>query len=170
MRNILTAALALFVLTATIACKPAIAVSRAVEIESISAAWSQFPGDNNTHTGSTKVVPWIAFRLKNVTNERLVSLQANAVFHRAGEDGEWGSAFATVAGTQGLAPGHNSNDVILMSQLGYTGTESAAELLENSAFVDVSVDIYVKYAAAQWTRVAQVPIARRLVWDINKRN
>src|SRR5919204_3700596 len=114
MRNILTAPLALFVLTATIACKPAIAVSRAVEIESISTAWSQFPGDNNTQTGSTKVVPWIAFRLKNVSNERLVSLQANAVFHRAGEDGEWGSAFATVAGTQGLAPGYKSNDVILM--------------------------------------------------------
>src|SRR5438094_5912700 len=170
MRNILSSALLVCIASSTTACQPAVAVSRAVEIESIASAWIPPTASARLPAGTTKVVPAIWLRVKNVSNQSLVSLQVNAVFHRVGEAGEWGSAFATVAGSQGLPPGASSNEVGLASALGYTGTESESELLENSEFVDASVDIFVKYASAQWTRVAQVPIARRLIYDVGRRN
>jgi hypothetical protein len=179
MRNVLSSALLVCIAWSTTACQPAVAVSRAVEIESIASAWIPptapskvpgLPGAPGLPVGTTKIVPAIWLRVKNVSGQKLVSLQVNAVFHRVGEVGEWGSAFATVAGSQGLPPGASSNEVGLASALGYTGAESESELLENSEFVDASVDIFVKYASAQWTRVAQVPIARRLVYDVERRN
>jgi len=51
----------------------------------------------------------------------------------------------------------------LKSHLGYTGTEPRAEMLNNSKFVDAKVDIMVKYAATQWTKVGESPIARQLL-------
>ena len=170
MRNILSCTVLWCIAASATACQPAVAVSRAVEVESIASAWIPPTPPTRLPAGTTKVVPAIWLRVKNVSNQNLVSLQVNAVFHRVGEAGEWGSAFAVVAGSQGLPPGASSNEVGLASALGYTGTEAESELLENSEFVDASVDIFVKYASAQWTRVAQVPIARRLVYDLERRN
>jgi hypothetical protein len=140
------------------ACDTAIDPATGLQLESVSTGWrSVGPVD-----GMNKVVPSVSFRLKNVSDRRLPSLQVNAVFRRVGEDGEWGSAFVTAAGTGGLAPGA-ATSVSVKSQLGYTGTDSRAELLRNSEFVDAKVDVYAKYGSTQWTRIGEYQIDRQLI-------
>jgi hypothetical protein len=165
MRTIVSSAWLVCFACSMAACQPAAAVSRPVEIESVASAWILPTAPGRLSAGTIKIVPAIWLRVKNVSNERLVSVQVNAVFHRAGQAGEWGSAFATVAGSQGLPPGAESNEVGLASSLGYTGTESESEMLENSEFVDATVELFAKYASMQWTPIGQFPVARRLVWN-----
>ena len=52
--------------------------------------------------GKNKLVPTIAFTLKNVSDQKLVVLQVNAVFRRVNDPNEWGAVFLTVAGSEGL--------------------------------------------------------------------
>jgi hypothetical protein len=109
-------------------------------------------------------VPTIVFTLRNTTDQKLVTLQINALFRRVTENTEWGSGFLTVAGSQGLAPGTTSDPVTIKSQLGYTGSDqSRQEMLQNSQFVDAKVELFAKYGSTQWVKVGAFPITRQLM-------
>jgi hypothetical protein len=109
-------------------------------------------------------VPTVIFTLQNTSDQKLVTLQINALFRRVSEDTEWGSGFLTVAGSQGLAPGATSDPITIKSQLGYTGSEqSRMEMLQNTHFVDAKVELFGKYASTQWVRLGSYPITRQLL-------
>jgi hypothetical protein len=108
-------------------------------------------------------VPAVSFRLKNASDQKLPMLQVNALFRRVGDNDAWGSGFVTAAGSGGLAPGAATSAITVRSQLGYTGVESGAEMLDNSHFVDARVDLFAKYGSATWTKLGEYPIARRLM-------
>jgi hypothetical protein len=109
-------------------------------------------------------VPTIAFTVKNVSNEKLVSVQMMASFFRVtAANSEWGNALLNIAGSEGLAPGATTRTLIVKSPLGYTGTDPRVDMLNNSQFVDATVKLIAKYGATQWTHVRQVPIARKLI-------
>jgi hypothetical protein len=66
----------------TVACGgPAVDLTRGLEITDASTGWY----DVGPVDGQNKLVPSIAFKLKNVSDQPLVSLQVNAVFRR-GDD------------------------------------------------------------------------------------
>ncbi|HZP47058.1 MAG TPA: hypothetical protein VFB07_00890 [Vicinamibacterales bacterium] len=112
--------------------------------------------------GRNKLVPSASIHVMNVSDTTLPSVQVNAVFHRVGEDGEWGSAFAAAAGSSGLTPGGGAT-LVLDSARGYTGDDPQELMLHNRQFVDVTVDVFAKYGSRQWTRVAAFPIDRHLL-------
>jgi hypothetical protein len=114
--------------------------------------------------GQNKLVPTVIFTLKNVSDQKLVALQINAIFRRVTENEEWGSAFMTVAGSEGLAAGATTPPLTAKSQLGYTGSgQSRQEMLQNSQFTDAKVELFAKYASTQWARIGTYPITRRLL-------
>ena len=114
--------------------------------------------------GQNKLVPSITFSLKNNSNQKLATLQVNALFRRVTEKDEWGSGFLTAAGSSGLAPGAATPPLTIRSQLGYTGSEQSREdMLQNSHFVDANVELFAKYGSAQWKRIGQFPVTRRLL-------
>jgi hypothetical protein len=158
MKNLIAKLVAIGLATCALAaCAPKIDVSKGIRIEGVSTGWHEA----EPIAGKNKVVPLASFVIKNVSDQRLPSVQVNAVFHRRGQEGEWGTAFVTAAGASGLTPGAKA-EVTVRSQLGYTGTDSGDELLNNSHFVDATVDIFAKYGATQWTRVGEFPIDRTL--------
>ena len=61
------------------------------------------------------------------------------MFRHVTEDKEWGSVFVKITGSEGLAPGATSESQTVNSLLGYTGTETRQQMLENSQFVDAKV-------------------------------
>jgi hypothetical protein len=67
-----------------------------------------------------------------------------------------------VAGSKGLAPGETTPPLTIKSTLGYTGTDSPAEMLQNTEFVDANVRLFGKYGSTQWVPVAETPVARVL--------
>jgi hypothetical protein len=144
----------------TVACGgPVVDLTSGLEITDASTGWY----DVGPVDGQNKLVPSIAFKLKNVSDQPLVALQVNAVFRRGDDKDEWGTVWVPVTRSDGLQPGATSQPITVHMKLGYTGTEPRAQMLQNSQFVDAKVDLFAKYAAQQWVRIGQRPIERRLI-------
>jgi hypothetical protein len=152
--------LLLLVFASTAACGPTIDLTKGLEVAVVNSGWY----DLGIVNGQSKLVPTIVFTLRNTSDQKLVTLQINALFRRVTENTEWGSGFLTVAGSQGLAPGATSDPVTIKSQLGYTGSDqSRQEMLQNSQFVDAKVELFAKYGSTQWVKVGAFPITRQLM-------
>jgi hypothetical protein len=152
--------LLLVAMVSSAACGPTVDLTKGLEVTIVNSGWY----DLGIVNGQTKLVPTVVFKLHNVSDQKLVTLQINALFRRVNEDTEWGSGFLTVAGSQGLAPGTTSDPITVKSQLGYTGSEqSRQEMLQNSHFVDAKVELFGKYASTQWVRLGSYPITRQLL-------
>jgi hypothetical protein len=150
----------LLVLVLCSACAKPIDLVSGLKVENVSTGWF----DAGIVNGQNKLVPSISFTLKNVSDQKLVALQINAVFRRVTEKDEWGSGFLSVTGSEGLAPGVETATLTVRSQLGYTGSDqSRDDMLRNAHFVDAEVELFAKYASAQWKRVGNYPVTRRLI-------
>ena len=142
------------------ACGPTVDLTKGLQVEVVTTGWY----DVGIVNGQNKLVPSITFTLKNVSDQKLRTLQVNALFRRVTEPDEWGSGFITAAGSEGLAPGASTPPLNIRSLLGYTGAEqSRQEMLRNTHFVDAKVDLFAKYGSVQWVRVGQYPITRELL-------
>lgn len=145
--------------TAT-ACGPTVDLSKGLQVTIVDTGWY----DAGIVNGQNKLVPSVTFKLKNVSDQRLGTLQVNALFRRVTEKDEWGSGFVTAAGSSGITPGAETPPLTIRSPLGYTGSDqSRQEMLANSHFVDAKVELFAKYGSTQWKKVGEYPISRRLI-------
>src|SRR5258705_9298972 len=113
-----TRLLLLPILLACAGCGPTVDLTKGLGLAVVGTGWF----DAGIVNGQSKLVPSVSFRLKNVSNQSLGTLQVNAVFRHVNENDEWGSGFMTVAGSEGLAPGATTQLLMVKSQLGYTGS------------------------------------------------
>src|SRR3954464_5024788 len=142
------------------ACGPTVDLTKGLEVAIVNSGWY----DLGIVNGQNKLVPTVIFTLRNTSEQKLVTLQINALFRRVGENTEWGSGFMTVVGSQGLAPGATTDPITIRSQLGYTGSDqSRQEMLQNTHFVDAKVELFGKYASTQWVLLGSYPITRQLL-------
>jgi hypothetical protein len=141
-------------------CGPSVDLTKGLQVLDVSTGWF----DAGVIDGQNKLVPTISFKLKNVSDRKLTTLQVNALFRRVTEPREeWGSGFLTVAGPEGLSPGQITPALTIKSQLGYKGTDPRDQLLHNSQFVDARVDLFAKYGSTQWTKIGEFQVDRRLI-------
>jgi hypothetical protein len=159
MRGLIPVLLLSAVAAASTACGPSVDLTKALKVGDVATGWV----DAGAVEGKNKIVPYAAFTLHNQGDRTLGSLQVNVVFRRVNETQDWGSKFLPVAGSSGLAAGATSNKLEAKSELGYTGTDTRPEMLQNSQFVDVKADIFAKYGSTQWTKIAEYPVDRKLV-------
>jgi hypothetical protein len=134
-------------------------LTSALVVESISTGWTD-AGHIDAHN---RIVPSVSFKLKNVTDRKLRTVQINALFRRLNEPQEWGSGYKAATGSDGLAPGGETQTITVKSSLGYTGTDAVPELLANSQFVDARVELFAKNGRSEWTRIGEYPVSRRLL-------
>lgn len=139
---------------------PAVDLKQGLQIDVVDTGWF----DAGIVEGKNKLVPTVSFKVKNVSDQKLVSLQMMASFFRVSDtQSEWGNGLVNVVGSDGLAPGATTPMLTMKSPLGYTGTDPRADMLKNAQFVDATVKLVAKYAATQWTHVREVPIERKLI-------
>ena len=141
------------------AAEPSIS-PRALQVETSPPAGST-PGIVD---GQNKLVPSITFKLKNVSDQTLRTLQVNALFRRVSEPkDEWGSDFLTAAGSEGLAPGATTSDA---------HDQVAARLQGHGSARDDAAQFAVRRRDRRSVREVRidavdegrrVPIARRLI-------
>jgi hypothetical protein len=158
-RTLLMLAAALAFSTAVVGCRPSPAVGASLHVESLASGWVPVEATS----GQSKLVPAISFRLRNVSDGSLPTVQVNAIFHRGAETDEWGNAFQTAAGSEGLQAGAATGHLLLASQTGYTGSDIPAELIENSQFVDARVDLFGRYGSSPWTKLGGYAVVRVLM-------
>ena len=140
-------------------CGPTVDLKKGLQVTILDSGWF----DAGIVNGQNKLVPSFTFTLKNVSDQKLVTMQVNALFRRVNENEEWGSGFKTVVGSDGLPSGSTTPPITVRSQLGYTGSEARQEMLQNSHFVDAKVELFGKYAATQWVLLGTYPIKRQLL-------
>ena len=144
---------------ATSSCSAGADVATALQVVDVSTGWF----DAGIVNGQNKLVPSVTFKLKNISDAPVTTLQANVLFHRINSAEEWGSGFLRVAGSDGLAPNATTDWLVVKSDLGYTGTEPRADMLKNSHFVDAKVRILAKSGSNYWQPLGEYPIERRLI-------
>jgi hypothetical protein len=140
-------------------CGPTLDVAAALRLESVSTGWV----DGGRVGDAIKLVPAIEFTVKNGSDRTLAPVQVNAVFRREGDASEWTNGMVTAAGSSGLAPSAETEKFVIKGAVGYTGTDAQWDLLQNSHFVDATVDVFARYGARQWTRVGEYRVARRII-------
>ncbi|MGE3274186.1 MAG: hypothetical protein AB7O67_03680 [Vicinamibacterales bacterium] len=113
--------------------------------------------------GKNKLVPSISLKLRNTSDEPLKSVQINAIFRRVGEQEMWGEHYGWAIQSEPLAPGAETDELVLRSALGYTGVQPRMQMLQNSNFVDAKVEIFLKQGSRVWAKLAEFPIERQLL-------
>ena len=139
-----------------------IEVEKAVRITDVQTGWYDagiVEGQKN------KLVPSISLRLENVTEDPVESVQINAIFRRVGEQEAWGEHYVMAIPREGLAPGAKTRLIVLRSNLGYTGTQSRLQMLQNREFVDAKVEIYGKSGSRTWVKLGEQQIGRELLTE-----
>ncbi len=110
-----------------------------------------------------KLVPSVSLKLRNKSSDPVRSIQINAVFRRVGEPEMWGEHFGWAIQREPLAPGGQTNELVLRSGLGYTGEQPRMQMLQNSQFVDAKVEIFLRQGSRVWAKLAEFPIQRQLL-------
>jgi hypothetical protein len=159
MRRLLLAALMLGAVI-TVACAPPVDLSKNLEVVEPKTGWADA---GLTEAGENKLVPFIEFKLKNNSDQKLPVLQVNAMFRPLKEDKEWGSRFQSVVGSEGLAPGATSPVIRLVSDHGAKGTDPRATIMKSQYFVDARVQLTAKYGSAAWAKIGEYPVKHEFV-------
>jgi hypothetical protein len=139
-----------------------IEVEKAVRITDVQTGWYDagiVEGQKN------KLVPSISLRLENITEDSVESVQINAIFRRVGEQEAWGEHYVMAIPREGLAAGAKTRPIVLRSNLGYTGTQSRLQMLQNREFVDARVEIYGKSGSRTWVKLGEQQIGRELLTE-----
>jgi hypothetical protein len=144
-------------------CARNVEVEKVLKISDVNTGWYDA---GIMEDGKNKLVPSISLRLTNASQETVAGVQINAVFRRVGETTAWGEHFVqAIDRTDGLPPGRDTNEIVLRSQLGYTGTQPRLTMLQNREFVDAKVDIFGKQGSRTWVKLGEFQIARQLLTE-----
>lgn len=141
-------------------CAPSVDLTQGLEVLDVSSGWR----DAGVVDGKNKIVPSVSLRLRNLSEQNLAALQLNVLFRRVTEpDTEWGSSFMNASPPGGLEAGVTTEMQVAISDLGYTGTDPRAQMLENRLFIDTTARVFAKYSAESWTLIGEFPVERRLL-------
>jgi hypothetical protein len=138
-------------------CSKPVDLKQSVQVADVSAGWF----DAGIQEGKNKLVPSATFRLKKNPDADLSSLSLNLVFTAEGDTEHFDDVFV-----QRVAFNGNETDPLTVrSKFGYTGDppQSRAEMLKNSHFVDMNVQIFAKQSSAQWVELHRLKIPRLLI-------
>ena len=114
--------------------------------------------------GQNKIVPeHHAEAAERLRRDPISRVQVWAVFRRANEDKTWGEHFVRAIGPEGLDPGKTGGALVLRSTLGYTGSQSRSQMLQNREFVDAKVNVFGKHGSRTWVKMGEYTVERHLL-------
>jgi len=112
--------------------------------------------------GQNYIAPTVRFRLKNVSEQPLGSVQARARFPAPDQEEFWGSIQEQVSTWRHpIAPGA-STLVTVRSAGRYHAAADPEDILRSPAFKDPRVDVFVRIGASDWALMAQATVERRI--------
>lgn len=141
-------------------CGRGVEVEKVLKVTDVRSGWYDAGVQAD---GKNKLVPSLSIKLENVSTEPIGNVQIMAVFHRVNEEEAWGEHYVRAIGSDKLASGATSGDIVLRARLGYTGTDPRLSMLRNSAFIDATVNVFAKHGSRNYVRLAQLEIDRELL-------
>jgi hypothetical protein len=159
-RFIVLLCLTLLPLTASAGCSKPVDLKQAVQVVDAAGGWF----DVGVQKGMNKLVPSVTFKLKKTAADvKLSSVSLNLTFIFTDTQEHADDVFV-----QNVAfDGPETAPIVVRSQWGFTGEppQTRAEMLKNSHFRDMEVQIFAKQSSAQWVELQRVKIARQLVTE-----
>jgi hypothetical protein len=142
------------------ACGRPVDLKQAVQVTDVSGGWF----DAGVQNGKNKLVPSVTFKLKkNSADVKLSSVSLNLTFMLVDTQEHVDDKFVQSVSFDGpeTAP------IVVRSEWGATGDppQTRAEMLKNSHFRDVEVQIFAKQSSSQWVELQRVKIARQLLTE-----
>lgn len=136
-------------------------VEKVLKVTDVRTGWY----DVGIVNGENKIVPSVSFHLQNVSDESIANVQILAVFKRVDQPESWGDRLIRGVGSDGLAAGESGETLVVRNTLGYTGSEARSQMLENSLFVDATVDLFARHGSRTWAKISELPIERKLLTE-----
>ena len=139
------------------ACGPRVELKQALQVTDVSSGWF----DAGIQNGKNKLVPSVTFKLKKNPGVSLSSVSLNLAFMFVGSTDHIDDVYVQSVDFQG----DETKPVTVRTQWGYTGDppQTRLEMLQNSHFQDMEVQIFGKQSSSQWIQLQRVPIARQLL-------
>ena len=134
-----------------------------LQIVDVQSGWQDV---SESGSPTIKIVPAIAFKLKNISAEPISGVQITAVFRRDKDPANVDDPFVRAIGAATpLAAGATTTAIVMRSKFGFTGTDSRPQLLKHSQFVDFNVTILGKHGRNNWAsmgvfQVDRVPMSK----------
>jgi hypothetical protein len=155
-RATLFAIVLLAALSSAVCSKP-VDLKQSVQVADASSGWF----DAGIQEGKNKLVPSVTFRLKKNADADVSSLSLNLVFTQEGDTEHFDDVFVQRVAFNG----NDTDPITVRSKFGYTGDppQSRAEMLKNSQFRDMNVQIFAKQSSAQWIELHRLKIPRVLL-------
>jgi hypothetical protein len=149
------AAVACALLTA-VACSKPVDLKQALQVTDYSSGWF----DAGIVDGKNKLVPTVAFKLRQAEGTGLSNAALTIVFKFADSGEEHDNVFVQRVDFDGSV----SKPVSVRSQTGYTGDppQSRADMLKNSHFRDMDVEIFARQSS-NWVSLHKARIDRVLL-------
>jgi hypothetical protein len=139
-------------------CGPQIDLGHALTVTDVLSGWYDF----GVVGGLNKLVPSVSFRLKNVGTAPIDEVDMTVSFWVEGSDGELDSKEVAGIGRQAVAPGAESDPILVRSDTGYTIEQPRAELFTHSQFKDATAKFFAK-RGGKIVPIGTVKIDRRLL-------
>jgi hypothetical protein len=117
--------------------------------------------DGGIVDGKNRLLPSVTFKLKKSPGVDIPALSLNMVFKAEGaDDGE--DVFVQRVD---FANGNETAPMTVRSPHGYTGDppQTRAEMLKNSQFRDMDVQIFAKQTSSQWVELHKARVARQIL-------
>jgi hypothetical protein len=148
-------ALVAAVLTAS--CGPPIDLKAVLDVVDVSSGWF----DAGIVAGQNKLVPSATFRLRKKPDANISSVSLNVGFLFSGTTEHADDVYVQSVPFEG----NETKPITVRTQWGYTGEppQTRAEMLKNSHFRDMEVQIFAKQSSSQWIELKRVPVTRQLL-------
>jgi hypothetical protein len=139
------------------ACGKPVDLKQALQVTDVSTGWF----DAGIVDGKNKLVPSLTFKLKKNGGVDLSSVSLNLTFTFAGDQDHTDDVFVQRVDFQG----QETQPITVRTNWGYTGDppQTRADMLKNSHFRDMDVQIFAKQSSSQWVELHRVRIARQLL-------
>jgi hypothetical protein len=152
------------VLVLAAGCGPKVDVKKDLAIVDVTTGWFDAGIVKTANGDENKIVPTVAFKIKNVSDKTVANVMVDVVFHQITEPNtDWGTSWVKGIGGEGLAPGETTPEIVLRSERGYTSLQPRLQMLQNRVFVDAIVDVLLKQGANKYVRMQQIKIDRQLL-------
>ena len=141
-------------------CTKPVDLKQTVQVVDPAGGWF----DAGVQNGKNKLVPSVTFRLKkSAADVKLSSLSLNLTFIFVDTQEHADDVFVQNV----RFDGPETAPIVVRSQWGFTGEppQTRAEMLKNSHFRDMEVQIFAKQSSAQWVELQRVKIARQLLTE-----
>jgi hypothetical protein len=141
------------------ACRQPVDLKEVVQVTDVSSGWF----DAGVQNGMNKLVPSVSFKLRKTRDLDLSSLSLNLTYKLVGSAEHADDVYVQNVPFEGS----ETAPIVVRTKWGYTAAppQTRVEMLENSHFSDVEVQIFAKQSSSQWVELQRVKVARQLLTE-----